>query len=259
MKIGFIGTGHMASSIAIALSQNKNYELLLNNRTPEKAIALKEKIGAQAEVYDIKQIVEECDYLFIGVKPIDLKDLLMQIKDYVSHCIYISMAAGCSLKEIQDILNNRQIIRIMPNTPVAINEGITFVSYNDLVTDKDAFVEIMKETGSIFEIDEDKMDAASTIAGSGPAYIDFYLDSLIKIANRLGFDESQSQEIVLQMAKGTIDLDLSSDLSPLELGKQVCSPGGSTIEGINVLLNDGLYELVDKALLATYNKNKKMK
>ena len=259
MKLGFIGTGHMASSIIKALKDNENYSFLLNNRTTSKAIALKEEIGDRAKILSIEDIVKESDYLFLGVKPTDLSELLNNIKDIPSHAAYVSMAAGYSIKEIETIIGNKPIIRIMPNTPVLVKEGTTFVCFNEEAKDRESFRNLMEETGRVYEIAEDMMDGASTIAGSGPAYLDYFIDAMAEVGQKMGFSKEKATEYILSMAKGTIKLDMESSKTPVELGKEVCSPGGSTIEGVNVFLNEGLYELTDRALMASYNKNKKMK
>ena len=116
----------------------------------------------------------------------------------------------------------------------------------------------MKETGELVKVKEDKINAISVVTGSAPAYLDYFIDALIKALEKEGIDKKEATYYALMMSLGTIKLDLESNKSPLELGKEVCSPNGSTIEGVNILLNRDLYAIVEEAFKATLNKNNKM-
>lgn len=259
MKIGFIGLGHMAGSILHALSQNGEYEFYVNDHHEDRLFALKEKLGDRFSISSHKDILSCCPFVFLGVKPKDMSKLLFEIKELPSQVI-VSMAAGYSIEEMLDILGERKVIRIMPNTPVAVRSGMTFATYlNVCPIEKQQFIKMMSETGSIYEIDEEKMDTVSVLTGSTPAYLDYFLDALIEFGKIKGFTEEKSKEYVLKMARGTIDLNISSSKSPLELGKEVCSPGGSTIEGVNLLEEKGFRNMVKDAAEASYQKTKKMK
>ena len=102
------------------------------------------------------------------------------------------------------------------------------------------------------------MDVVSVLTGSTPAYLDYFIDSLSEFGKELGFSKEESIDYVLQMALGTVLLNMNSNKTPKQLGDEVCSPGGSTIEGVKVLLDKGLYEIVKEAAYASYKKNKKM-
>ena len=116
----------------------------------------------------------------------------------------------------------------------------------------------MKETGELIEVKEEDINPISVITGSAPAYLDYFIDALIKAGINQGMNEKDVTNYVLKMIEGTIKLNLSSNKTPLELGKEVCSPGSSTIEGVNVLLQKNIYEMVEGAYLATLNKNNKI-
>jgi len=257
IKIGFIGTGHMGASLALAIKDFPNSFLLLNNRTKSKADDLHEKIK-NSQVLSLKGVIEQSEYLFIGVKPIDLKEVLNEIKNLNSKSIIISMVAGINLKEINNIITN-PVIRILPNTPVLVKSGLTLVCYSSIPEiNKNTFINFMKETGELIEVKEEDINPISVITGSAPAYLDYFIDALIKAGINQGMKEKDVTNYVLKMIEGTIKLNLSSNKTPLELGKEVCSPGGSTIEGVNVLLQKNIYEMVEGAYLATLNKNNKI-
>lgn len=257
IKIGFIGTGNMASALALSIKDFPNSFLLLNNRTISKAENLSQKIK-NSKVLSLKEVIEKSEYIFIGVNPIDLKEVLKEIKSINQKSIIISMVAGITLKEIKSILDN-PIIRILPNTPVSIKKGLTLVCYSSISdNEKNIFNNIMKETGDLIEVKEEDINKISVITGSAPAYLDYFIDALIKAGVNQGMNEKDATNYVLKMIEGTIKLNLSSDKSPLELGKEICTPGGSTIEGVNVLLKNDIYKVVEDAYLATLNKNNKI-
>ena len=157
-------------------------------------------------------------------------------------------------------LVDNPIIRILPNTPVSVKKGLTLVCYSSSISDneKKIFNNIMKETGELIDIKEEDINKISVITGSAPAYLDYFIDALIKASVNQGMNEKDATKYILKMIEGTIKLNLSSDKSPLELGMEVCSPEGSTIEGVNVLLKNNIYKVVEDAYLATLNKNNKI-
>ncbi|MBP5574579.1 MAG: pyrroline-5-carboxylate reductase [Bacilli bacterium] len=258
MKIGFIGVGHMGSSLARAIKDYQNVTLCFNDIDNKKALALKEEIP-NSVVKDFNEIVGTVHYLFIGVKPNDAGEVFKRIKEINSQVIIISMVAGKKISDIKDIIVN-PVIRILPNTPVAIKSGLTLYNYSSDITNNDlkTFLDFMKETGELVEVEEDKINAISVITGSAPAYLDYFIDALIKALEKEGVDKKEATYYALMMALGTIKLDLNSNKSPLDLGKEVCSPNGSTIEGIDILLKRNLYDIVEEAFQATLKKNNKM-
>ena len=260
MKIGFIGVGHMASSILEALTNNKTYSFNICDLDDKKTTHYANLMSDRVKVCDILSLVDDSDVIFLGVKPKDLHDVLSLIKDNIKDQLVISMAAGFNISEIIDVTGDIHLIRIMPNTPVLVSSGVTFYTgYNVTSNDLTLFKEMMAYTGSIYEIEESKMDVVSVLTGSSPAYLDFFLDALSEFGVSLGFSKSEATEFVLKMAQGVTLLNLNSNKSLKELGRDVCSPGGSTIEGVKVLLDNGLYDLVNAAATASYNKNKNMK
>lgn len=259
MVIGFIGTGHMGGSLAQIIGKEGKHDVLLCNRTPSKAEALKRGLGERTKVVDAATASLESDVLFLGVKPIDMDDVLRALPRPKG--IVVSMAAGISITEIASLLPLSKIVRILPNTPVIIGKGITLVTFDESFSqeEKSVFVDLMKPTGKVVETTEDKLNPGGVITGSAPAYLDFFIDALMEGAKSLGLSQEEATDYVLSMCEGAIALAVESGKAPKKLGEEVCSPGGSTIEGVSVLLRDGLYETVRKACHATYEKNKKMR
>lgn len=244
----------MAGAIARRL---KDVDILLNNRTTEKAEKLAKELGPSARVCDPLSLCEQSHFVFLGVKPTDMKAVSETLSSCESNAIFVSMAAGLSLASLSRLFPNRKLIRIMPNTPVAVGKGLTFVAYGDISgEEKTAFKSLMAPCGELIEIEESKIDAASVLTGSAPAYLDFFIDALAEAGTRLGLSKEDATAYVLGMAEGAIALAREGEASPKELGKAVCSPGGSTIEGVDILLNQGMYEHVSLAAAATYYKNR---
>ncbi|MCR5079419.1 MAG: pyrroline-5-carboxylate reductase [Bacilli bacterium] len=261
MKIGFIGLGHMAGSILKAISRHREYDFYVNDHHEDRLAKYKEELGERFAISSYEEILSFCPYVFLGVKPTDMGSLLESIRPYVGSNVLISMAAGYSLKEIlEKTRESTKVIRIMPNTPVAVNKGVSFAVYQNVCPiEKKRFLKMMSLTGALYEIKEEDIDTVSVLTGSTPAYLDYFLDALIQFGVSKGFSELEAREYVLKMAEGVIALDKASSKSPIELGKEVCSPGGSTIEGVDLLERNGFREMVKEAAEASYNKTKKMK
>ena len=259
MKIGFIGVGHMAGSILKSISQNTEYEFYINDVNFNHADDISKDLPNKIIKCSSIDVIDNSDLIFLGVKPKDLADVLNEVGNNIKDKLIISMAAGFSIEKIINITGDINLIRNMPNTPVEVSSGVTFYSnYKSSVDMLNKFKEVMSYTGSLYEIAEDKMDVVSVLTGSTPAYLDYFIDALSEFGVTKGFTKEESIEYVLKMALGTILLNLSSSKSPKQLGDEVCSPGGSTIEGVKVLLDNDFYKLINDAANASYNKNKKM-
>jgi len=259
MVIGFIGTGHMGGSLALILGKDGTNEILLCNRSKAKAEALQKKIGSNAKIENIEGVVQKSDVLFIGVKPVDLDDLLNVLPSPKG--IVVSMVAGVSIAEIEPFLDGAPLVRILPNTPVAVGKGLTLVTFDDFFYEesKKKFMDLLAPTGRLIEVEEEKLNPGGVLTGSAPAYLDYFIDALAEAGVAIGLSKEEATEYVLGMCEGAVALALESGESPRKLGEAVCSPGGSTIEGVNVLLKRGLYDTVSDAVNATFEKNKKMR
>ncbi|MBR4288134.1 MAG: NAD(P)-binding domain-containing protein, partial [Clostridia bacterium] len=175
MKIGFIGTGNMGSALASAAAKSSlSPEIFLADFDLAKAKALAEKLGAS--VGDNISLVRECDFVFLGVKPQVLPELLQEIASAVAErkgLTLVSMAAGISLEKLQKGLGyNIPLIRIMPNTPVLVEKGVIAYCGTNLTeeTEKD-FVSLLEKAGLLEKLEEGKSDAARALHGCGPAFV----------------------------------------------------------------------------------------
>ncbi len=252
MKFGFIGTGNMGSALAIGVSKTEK-DILLYDIFEEKAQTLAEKINAKSVSV---QEVFEADFIFLGVKPHQIEELTKTLKISPS-CVLVSMAAGVRIEKIEAVCKN-PIIRIMPNTPVSVGEGMILYSVNSLVTheQEEAFLRAMSACGKVQKMEEELIDAGCALSGCGPAYMFMYALGLARGAQKCGIEEEASLKLAAQTMLGAAKLMLASDKSAEELIRAVCSPGGSTIEGVGVLEAEGIYQMCEHTVKAAYEKNK---
>jgi pyrroline-5-carboxylate reductase len=171
------------------------------------------------------------------------------------------MAAGLTMRTISDIVGEPiPIIRIMPNTPVAIGTGMTVYCYNDLVSNtilKD-FLCDMSATGRMDQLPENLIDAASALSGSGPAYLYMFIEAMADGAVLCGIPRAKALEYAAATIAGAAQLMLEGGQHPAVLKDAVCSPGGSTIAGLRVLENHSFRGIVMECISAAYHRNKEL-
>lgn len=263
LTLGFIGTGNMGGALAQAAAKNNNNRLLLANRHPEKAQRLREKIGG--ELTDSRGAAAKADYIFLGVKPQMLEALFAEIRVSLSarsdRFVLVSMAAGTSMEKVQRLAGgDYPVIRIMPNTPVSIGEGMILYACSKELRqeEKNAFLEAMAAAGRFSPLEEKLIDAGSAVSGCGPAFVDLFIEALADGGVACGLPRAQALEYAAQMTAGSARLILESGRHPGELKDAVCSPGGTTIQGVRTLEEAGFRAAVMNAVIAAYEKNFKL-
>ena len=199
MKVGFIGTGNMGGALAHAAAQSPApAELLLSNRTPEKAQALAQQLGAT--VSDNETIARTCDYIFLGVKPQMMADLLSRLQPILSRrqegFVLVSMAAGLTLQRLGEMAGlSCPILRIMPNTACAVGAGLTLYVPSPEVTEEQlsAFLTLMSASGRLEPLEEHLIDAGSAVAGCGGAFVSLFLEALADGAVTCGLPRDKAR------------------------------------------------------------------
>lgn len=258
MKIGFIGTGNMGSALASAASKSSlSPEIYLADFDLSKAKALAEKLGAT--VGDNLSLVRDCDFVFLGVKPQVLPELLREIAPMVSEregLTLISMAAGISLEKLQKGLGyNVPLIRIMPNTPVLVEKGvIAYCGANLSEKTEKEFVSLLEKAGLVEKLDEGKIDAASALHGCGPAFVYLFIEALADGAVACGLPRDAALRFAAATVSGASEMVLQTGKHPGELKDAVCSPGGTTIEGVRALEENGFRGAAMDAVVAAYER-----
>lgn len=262
MRYGFIGCGNMGSAIARAVCKAvEPGNVILANRTREKAEKLAQEIGCHVGT---NEEAAKCDFIFLGVKPQHmagmLTDLAPALHQRENPFVLVTMAAGLTVQQIQTMVGgDYSVIRIMPNMPSAIGEGMIQYCAAGISMDTEvAFKNAMAPAGRLDAISEDLMDAASCISGCGPAWAFQFLEALADGGVACGLPRDQALEYAAQMLMGSAKLVLSSRQHPGTLKDAVCSPGGSTIQGVRTLEQRGFRGAVMDAVIAAFEKTKKM-
>lgn len=259
MTYGFIGTGNMASSLIRVLNQSiQSKNIYISNRTISRAKNISKELNVNLSTN--LEIAEKCDYIILGVKPQMMKDVINEIKEVLKerkNYILVSMAAGYTISNYFEYLGFEcPFIRIMPNTPVSVNEGvIIYTSKNTKQKDVERFVKEFSKAGKLINIDEDHFDQAGTISGCGPAYMDMIIEAISDAGVYCGLTRKQSIELASQMMLGSAKLILETGKNPIVLKDEVTSPGGTTIEGVQVLEKHKINYAFQEAIIAAYKKN----
>ena len=260
MKIGFIGGGNMGGALASKLATSHGAELYISDKDGEKLSELCKSLGAKAS--ENLSIAETCELIFLAVKPNIIPSVLEEIRETLGKrddATLVSMAAGVSIKRIEEILGSTMpIIRIMPNTPVSVGRGVILAAMNTLVSKEcaDNFTRLMRCAGICDIIDESLIDAGTAVSGCGPAFAYMFIEAMAKGGASAGLSADAALTYAAETVLGAAKLLIESEREPSELIRAVCSPGGSTIEGVNKLSELGLYETVGAAVCASFEKTK---
>ena len=260
----FIGTGNMGGALAKAAARKLPPEtILLSNRTFSKAAVLAEELGCAAGSVD--QAARDGKYIFLGVKPQMMADLLTEISPILAErtdrFILVTMAAGLTMARIDRLAGGGYpVIRIMPNTPCAVGEGVILCDANEMVTEEEftAFTQAMSGAGVIDRLDEKLIDAGSAVAGCGPAFVCLLLEALADGGVACGLPRQKAMLYAAQMVKGAAALQLATGDHPGIMKDAVCSPGGSTIAGVRVLEERAFRGAAMDAVIAAVEKTKEL-
>lgn len=262
--LGFIGTGNMGGALARAACKSvPSDQVFLANRTVEKAKALAEELDCR--VADNEAIAQSADLIFLGVKPQYMAEVMAEICPILekreSRFILVSMAAGLTIPRIRELAGkDYPVIRIMPNTPAAIGEGMVFYDCSENVTktEEKVFLESLADAGRLAPLADKLMDAGSAVAGCGPAFADLFIEALADSGVACGLPRALALESAAQMMLGTAKLMLETGKHPGQLKDAVCSPGGATIQGIRALEEAGFRGAVMDAVIAAWEKSQGM-
>jgi len=259
MKYGFIGCGNMGGAIAKALSKATKDICVADRSGKAKILAGELGIG----YCDNAAIAGNCQRIFLGVKPHMMQDCLKPLQEILARRkpLLITMAAGLEMAKIEEFAGTRlPVIRIMPNTPTAIGQGVIPYCCNDLVDDAVLadWLEDMRFCGLVDSLEERLMDAASALSGSGPAYMYLLMEAMADGAVACGLPRGKAMQYAAMTMAGAAKMQMETGLHPGELKDAVCSPGGSTIAGIRELEAHGYRGMMMDCILAAYKKNKEL-
>ena len=258
--IGFIGTGNMGSAVAQAADKSGLAEkILLANRTLDKAEALVGRLR-RAFVSDNESVARESQLIFLGVKPQMMEGMLAQIspvlKGRSDRYILVTMAASLTCVRIREMAGvDCPIIRMMPNTPSALGAGVIQYCGLDVSREElDAFAALLAPAGLVDQMPEGLIDASSAVSGSGPAFTYLFIEALADGGVACGLPRAKAMAYAAQMVAGAAKMVLESGQHPGMLKDAVCSPGGTTIQGVRALEEHGFRAAAMSAVMATYEK-----
>ncbi len=252
MKLGFIGGGNMANALISRISsiqEPPEIEVLDKSEEKLKALASLYKITAQQKPGDW---INGLDCLILAVKPQDLPQAIQEIKPYLGDGLILSIAAGVQTKDLMKMTGKDRICRVMPNTPVKIGLGVCGIFLTPAATDDKPMVEkILEPTGLLVWCDkEEQIESITCISGSGPAYVYLFLEALEKAGLNYGFAPEVARSLAIYTVLGSAKLAQESPQSFTVLSKAVQSKGGTTIEAVKVMENNGFQHIMLEAMKA---------
>lgn len=238
--------------------------ITVTNRTEAKAAALRSdrvaSLSSEQTPDANRAALRGARLVLVAVKPAMVPDLLTELRDAIEpDALIVSVAAGVTIATMEELVP-QVVFRSMPNTPSIVRRGVTGLAAGERASAADtALVRALFETvGAVVEVPEDKMNALSTISGSGPAYVFFLIERLTEAARHLGFDEAQARLMVEQTFLGASELLASSDVGPEELRRRVTSPKGTTERAIAEIAAADLTAVFDRATASAIQRAEEM-
>ncbi len=261
MLYGFIGCGNMGGALATAAAKAVGGSaLLLADADPQKAADLAEKLGAYASTN--REIAKKCDYIILGVKPQVMAGVLQEFKELIpaNHKpVMVSMAAGLSLDTLKEQFGREcPWIRMMPNTPVQVGEGRILYTAEADETQIEEFCNLFAEAGKLFALDEKLIDAGSALSGCGPAFVYLFVEALADGGVACGLPRQIAMDLAAGTVLGSAKTVLETGIHPGALKDAVCSPGGSTIEGVKALEEGGFRAAAIDAVVKAFERTKEL-
>lgn len=264
MKIGFIGLGNMARAMIggmLAKEIARPEEILGFAKTEKTREDVEEKYGIQI-LRDNAAVAVQADIVILAVKPQMFGEVIPQIKDVIKEdALVVSIAAGKTIAQIEEAFGKRiKLVRCMPNTPAMVGEGCSGVCRNERVSDGEMAqcMGLLRSFGIAEEVPERLMDAVVGASGSSPAFVFMFLEALADGVVKAGMPRGQAYRFAAQAVLGSAKLMLETGKHPGELKDMVCSPGGTTIEGVEALEKMGLRSAVMAAVDACVKKSESM-
>lgn len=260
-KIAFIGAGKMGSALIKGLLKKKIVEkknILISDKD-ENRIKYFQSLGISQA--GNKECAKSAEIIFLAVKPNQVEFVCKEIQPYLTRKhIVISIAAGVNIKKLGQYLKEKvQIVRIMPNTPALVGQGMSVYCYNKQFDKKnDEIINIiLKAVGSVLYLEEKHFDAVTGLSGSGPAYVFLVINSLAEGGVKMGLPKKVALDLATQTVLGSAEMVKKTNKHPEDLKEMVTSPGGTTVEGLKVLedykIRSAFIQAVEAATLKSKN------
>jgi pyrroline-5-carboxylate reductase len=260
LTIGFIGGGIMAEAMLSSILDKElatSSTITVGDPVSQRREYLKGRYGVQTTA-DNLQTLEGAQMVVLAVKPQQLGDVLAKLRGRLALSqTVLSIVAGVTVETISSGLDHLAVIRVMPNTPAQVGQGMSVWTAAPGVSDahKETTQEILKTLGQEIYVSEEKyVDMATALSASGPAYVFLFLEALIDAGVYLGLSRDMAQTLALQTIQGSAALARESGKHPAELRNMVTSPGGTTAEALLALEEDGFRGIIINAVIAAHEK-----
>ncbi len=263
-RIGIIGCGNMGEALLKGM--------LAGAVVPKEDITASEKSVSRRDyisqtfniemAHSTEELAEKSDVIILAVKPQDMDELLAKLAGAVgSGHVLISIAAGVTTSRIEKTLGKEiPVIRVMPNSPILVNQAMSALTYGQYVKDNDKLVAraVFSALGEIIEVKEELMDVVTAISGSGPAYFLLIVEYLTRIGIKFGLDKEAACKLASQTALGSAKMLAETGQQPDVLRKKVTSPGGTTEAALGVFKKMNLEQIYTQAVEAAIERSKKL-
>jgi len=252
--IGFIGGGNMAEALIKGMIQDSKFkiqDILVSEPREDRRKYLEHTYGIKITESN-KEAASLCNIIILAVKPQNMTIVLDEIADLITEeKTVVSIAAGITLSYLQSRLKTKKLIRIMPNTPAIVQEGMSVMSLCECFSDKDITVvrDIFMSVGKVLTLPEKYMDAVTALSGSGPAFVALFVEAVIAAGEKMWLSRDNAIELAIQTLIGAARL-LDTGMPPEKLREMVTSPGGTTAAGLKVFEEKGFKDIVYAALYA---------
>lgn len=253
LKVALIGCGKMAYALLKGIDRSAFEAIYSHDIDPVRSELFAAEFGAAP--VGLAEAIEAAELIILAVKPQALSKLMLDSSGlWNSEKLLISVLAGVKTSTLESAIGGKTaVIRVMPNTPCLVGQGVSALSPGKLATTEQMTTAraIFAQLGVAVEVEERLMDAVTAVSGSGPAYAFLVLEAMMNAAVNVGLDAALSRELVLGTFKGSLAMLEAENLHPAILREQVCSPGGTTIAGVRQLEGNGLrkafFDAIDKA------------
>jgi pyrroline-5-carboxylate reductase len=260
MKVLVIGAGNMGLTYAEGMAQSpvlNRKKLMINDVSADilELLSLREEFKTYEKLEDC---LPQADIVFLGVKPYHAVDLFGRMKALVNkEQIVVSLMAGVKIEHIKSALNITKVVRTMPNLPAKVGKGVTSYTASKDVSRVELLMvrNLLDTTGeSIHVVNEEFINKSTGISGSGPAYVFYFMQSMLEAAKKMGFSDYDSKVLVSTTFEGAVELFNQSDLTPETWMNRVASKGGTTRAALDSMDDNNVKELIKEAAFAAFNR-----
>ena len=254
----------MGGSILLALLRSASVppeDILLIELDGEKRKKISNVSACNTQA-EIDETVRSYNMVLLAVKPQSSSAVMEQLAQWLlpDHVV-VSVMAGISIRTMRSVLGKSRLVRVMPNIPALIGEGMSvFFASDEVGNEGREWVRVLfNSCGSCLEAkNEDAIDAATAISGSGPGYLFYFAEQMVSSANALGFNEEEAQALVQQTFRGATLLWESQEVAPETLRQQVSSPGGTTLAALNHFQSKNVGESIQEGMRKAYRRAKEL-